>query len=125
MFIVTNRIPVASGHEEEFEERFRKRAHLIDSSPGFVQNLVLRPVSRRFDHKTGQWTDNEDQGYYLVQTKWETEEDFWAWTNSDSFRAAHSNRPPAEMFAGPNVLEIHEVVSSTDPADVGKGSGGA
>ena len=34
--------------------------------------------------------------------------------SSESFRIAHSNRPPAEMFAGPNVLEIHEVILSTE-----------
>ena len=26
----------------------------------------------------------------------------------------YGNRPPAEMFAGPNVLEIHEIVLSTE-----------
>jgi len=56
-----------------------------------------------------------DQGYYLVQTYWESEQAFWDWTNSESFRIAHSNRPPAEMFAGPNVLEIHQVIQSTEP----------
>jgi heme-degrading monooxygenase HmoA len=35
VYVVTNRIPVAPGFEAEFEERFRKRAHLIDRSPGF------------------------------------------------------------------------------------------
>ena len=114
MFVVTNRIPVAEGHEADFEERFRKRAHLIDSSPGFVKNLVLRPVSRRFDHATGEWVESPEQGYYLVQTYWQTEDDFWAWTRSESFRIAHSNRPPAEMFAGKNVLEIHEVIQTTE-----------
>jgi heme-degrading monooxygenase HmoA len=113
VFIVTNRIPVACGHEEDFENRFRHRAHLIDQSPGFIRNLILRPVQRRFNHQTGQWEEKQDQGYYLVQTWWESEQAFWDWTNSESFRAAHSNRPPAEMFAGPNVLEIHEVVLDT------------
>ncbi len=116
MFVVTNRIPVAEGHEADFEDRFKKRAHLIDKSPGFVKNLVLRPVQRRFDHKTGAYVEKEEQGYYLVQTYWETEEAFWDWTNSESFRAAHSNRPPVEMFAGPNVLEIHEVIQTTERA---------
>ena len=116
MFVVTNRIPVAEGHEADFEDRFKKRAHLIDKSPGFVKNLVLRPVQRRFDHKTGAYVEKEEQGYYLVQTYWETEEAFWEWTTSESFRAAHSNRPPAEMFAGPNVLEIHEVIQTTEKA---------
>jgi len=114
MFVVTNRIPVAEGHEAEFEERFRNRAHLIDGSPGFVKNLVMRPVQRRLSHQTGQWEESQEQGYYLVQTYWESEEAFWNWTKSESFRSAHKNRPPAEMFAGPNVLEIHAVVFSTE-----------
>jgi heme-degrading monooxygenase HmoA len=114
MFIVTNRIPVAEGHESDFEDRFRKRAHLIDQSPGFIKNLVVRPVDRRFDHATGEWTETKEQGYYLVQTYWKDEQSFWDWTQSESFRIAHSNRPPAEMFAGPNVLEIHEVVFTTE-----------
>ncbi len=113
-FVVTNRIPVAQGHEADFEERFRKRAHLIDSSPGFIKNLILRPVQRRFDHSSGQWVETKEQGYYLVQTYWESEQDFWNWTKSESFRIAHSNRPPAEMFAGSNVLEIHEVIQTTE-----------
>jgi len=114
VFVVTNRIPVAQGHEADFEDRFRHRAHLIDQSPGFVKNLVLRPVSRRFNHQTGQIEERDEQGYYLVQTYWESEKAFWDWTSSESFRTAHSNRPPAEMFAGPNVLEIHEVILSTE-----------
>jgi heme-degrading monooxygenase HmoA len=114
VFVVTNRIPVAAGHEADFEDRFRHRAHLIDQSPGFIKNLVMRPVQRRFSHQTGQWETTSEQGYYLVQTYWETEEAFWDWTKSESFRTAHSNRPPAEMFAGPNVLEIHEVILTTE-----------
>ena len=114
MFVVTNRIPVAEGHEEAFEDRFRRRAHLIDRAPGFVKNLVMRPVQRRFNHQTGEWEEKPEQGFYLVQTYWESEQAFWDWTNSESFRIAHSNRPPAEMFAGPNVLEIHRVILNTE-----------
>lgn len=114
VFVVTNRIPVAQGYENDLEERFRKRAHLIDSSPGFIRYVILRPVRRRFDHASGSWVESQEQGYHLVQTYWESEQDFWNWTKSESFRIAHSNRPPAEMFAGPNVLEIHQVVETTD-----------
>lgn len=117
MFVVTNRIPVSEGFEADFEERFRKRAHLIDRSPGFIKNLILRPVRRRFNHQTGAWEEREERGFYLVQTTWESEQAFWDWTRSESFRVAHSNRPPAEMFAGANVLEIHEVIQSTERAD--------
>ena len=121
MIVVTNRIPVAAGHETAFEDRFRKRAHLIDTSPGFISNRVMRPVKRRFDHASGAWVEVKEQGYYLVQTYWESEEAFWNWTKSPSFRTAHSDRPPAEMFAGPNVLEIHEVVLSTDKREAAAG----
>lgn len=114
MFVVTNRIPVSKGSEAEFEDRFRHRAHLIDQSPGFIKNLVLRPVARRFNHKTGAYEESKEQGYYLVQTYWESEQAFWDWTNSEAFRVAHSKRPPAEMFAGPSVLEVHEVILTTE-----------
>ena len=40
MFIVTNRIPVAKGHEADFEDRFRHRAHLIDTQEGPACALV-------------------------------------------------------------------------------------
>ena len=36
MIVVTNRIPVATGHEIDFEDRFRNRVHLVDTSPGFI-----------------------------------------------------------------------------------------
>lgn len=121
MFVVTNRIPVAEGHEAAFEDRFRNRAHLIDRQPGFIKNQVLRPVRRRFNHETGDWEETAEQGFHLVQTYWETEQAFWDWTRSDSFRAAHANRPPAEMFAGSSVLEIHEVALSTDRAEAAEG----
>jgi heme-degrading monooxygenase HmoA len=117
MFVVTNRIPVNEAFEADFEDRFRKRAHLIDQSPGFVKNEILKPVRRRFDHATGAMVESPERGYYLVQTTWETEEAFWDWTRSESFRIAHSNRPPAEMFTGANVLEIHEVIQTTKPAE--------
>ena len=121
MFVVTNRIPVSEGQEAEFEDRFRHRAHLIDRSPGFIKNQVLRPVRRRFDHKTGKWEESPEPGTYLVQTYWQSEQAFWDWTNSESFRIAHSKRTPAEMFAGPSVLEIHQVVLSTERSEAAAG----
>ena len=112
-FVVTNRIPVASGMEEAFEERFRNRAGLVDQAPGFIKNTILRPVRRRLNRETGQLEESAEPGYYLVQTHWKTEQAFWDWTLSDAFRQAHAQRPPKEMFAGPNVLEIHSVAFAT------------
>ncbi len=110
MVVVTNRIPVAPGWEEKFEDRFSKRAHLVDQSPGFIRNEVHRPRPMKFDREAGRFVDDPDTaGYYEVKTWWETVEHFQDWTKSDSFREAHANRPPKEMFSGSNELEIHEV----------------
>ncbi len=119
MIVVTNRIPVARGHEIDFEDRFRRRVHLVDRHPGFVRNEVHRPRPMKFDHERGTWAEDPDgQGYYEVKTWWRTFADFVAWTESKDFAEAHSSRPPREMFSGPNVLEVHEVFTSTD-LDVG------
>lgn len=115
MICVTNRIPIAAGHEIDFEERFSKRAHLVDQAPGFLRNEVQRPKPMKLDHQTGTWSpDSEKEGCYEVKTWWETFEHFVAWTKSPSFAEAHANRPPKEMFRGPNELTIHEVFLSTD-----------
>lgn len=115
MIVVTNRIPVASGHEIDFEDRFRNRVHLVDQAPGFVRNEVHRPRPVRFDHESGGFIDDPDsEGSYEVKTWWKSLEDFVAWTRSPAFAEAHANRPPSGMFRGPSVIEVHEVFLSTD-----------
>ena len=115
MIVVTNRISVASGHEIDFEDRFRNRAHLVDQSPGFIRNEVHRPKPMRFDPDTGAWQEDADaQGYYEVKTWWQSFDDFVAWTMSDAFAEAHKKPAPKEMFAGSSELLVHEVFLSTD-----------
>lgn len=99
MIVVANRIPVAKGHEQEFEMRFERRFGAVDHMPGFIRNEVLRPI-------VGE--------YYVVLTHWESKEAFEAWTQSEAFKHAHANRPPKEMFTGPNVFEMHEVVQMAE-----------
>jgi heme-degrading monooxygenase HmoA len=118
MIVVTNRIPVAEGYEIDFEDRFKKRVHLVDRSPGFIRNEVHRPRPVKFDHESGGWrADPDAEGTYEVKTWWRSMEDFEAWTKSEAFREAHNSRPPKEMFRGPSKLEIHEVFLSTDLND--------
>jgi len=118
VFVVTNRIPVAPGWEERFEDRFRRRVHLVDRSPGFLRNEVHRPRPMRFDHERGGFVPApEREGSYEVKTWWRSFEDFEAWTKSEAFREAHRDKAPKEMFAGTNVLEVHEVFLSTDLGD--------
>lgn len=117
-FVVTNRIPVAPGWEEKFEERFRKRVHLVDQSPGFIRNEVHRPRPVKIDHSTGSFVDDPDaEVSYEVKTWWKSFEDFVNWTRSPAFAEAHRDRPPAEMFAGSSKLVVHEVFLSTDLED--------
>ncbi len=115
MIVVTNRIPVAPGWEAEFEDRFKNRVHLVDQSPGFIRNEIHRPKPMKMDPAKGEFVpDTEAQGYYEVKTWWRSFEDFANWTKSPAFAEAHRNRPPKEMFAGPNKLEVHEIFLSTD-----------
>jgi heme oxygenase (mycobilin-producing) len=96
MFIVANRVPVASGWEETFEERFRQRAGQVDKQPGFVSMQILKPET--------------DDTPYVVLTSWQDKAAFDAWVGSDDFKLAHSNPMPKEAFAGEGKLEMHEVI---------------
>lgn len=98
MFVVANRVPLASGWEAQFEERFRKRAGQIDKQPGFVRMEVLRPVSKDTP--------------YVVLTVWESQAAFQAWVGSEDFKAAHRNPLPKDAFAGEGKLEQHELIIS-------------
>ena len=102
MFVICNRIPVAKGHEAEFERLFLERddsqsQHPLKSFPGFIRNDILRP------------TQEEP---IIVRTFWDSREPFKAWTKSESFREAHRGRGRSEIFAGHPNLEIHEVIKS-------------
>lgn len=95
MIVVANRISVAPGYEETFEQRFADRESGLRELPGFVRNLVLRPIKG---------------SAYVVMTFWQDVASFEKWTHSDAFRQAHARPASPEMFSAPNVLEIHEVV---------------
>ena len=102
MFVVANRIHVASGYETEFEERFKNRAGLVEKMHGFIRNELLRPIKG---------------DSYIVMTHWQSQEAFEAWTQSASFKESHKGpRPPKEMYTGPNVVEMHEVIQLSEQA---------
>ena len=96
MFIVANRVPVAAGWEEAFEERFRQRAGQIDKQTGFVRMQILKPES--------------SDSPYVVLTAWQDKSSFEAWVGSADFNLAHSNPMPKEAFDGESKMEMHEVI---------------
>jgi heme-degrading monooxygenase HmoA len=106
MISVANRIYVNKEFAEAFEERFRQRAGLVDGMPGFISNQVLRPV-------------NEGDPY-IVFTLWQSRQHFLNWVRSDEFVKGHaqSGTLPKEAFAGPNVLELHEVIQDSSRKDL-------
>lgn len=95
-YIVANRVPVASGYEAMFEERFKNRAGQIEKQAGFVRMQVLKPKS-------------EDTPF-VVLTTWKNEQAFQDWVNSEDFKIAHQNPMPKEAFEGAGKLEQHEVI---------------
>ncbi len=99
MIVVANRISVAKGFEKAFEERFKSRARKVDRMPGFIRNEVLRPLKSEF---------------YVILTYWKDKEAFTSWTESKEFKEAHKNKPLPDMFSGPNVFEMHEVIESSE-----------
>ena len=105
MIVVANRIHVAKGQEEAFENRFKGRAGLVENHKGFVRFELLKPRAVEIHGR-----EMGGSEYYAVLTYWESPEDFVRWTQSEDFQTAHSHRPPKEMFAGPNVFEMHEVI---------------
>ncbi|MDH5218458.1 MAG: antibiotic biosynthesis monooxygenase [Gammaproteobacteria bacterium] len=100
MYVVTNRVPVAEGFEEMFEERFRKRAGQVEKQNGFVRMHILKPKS--------------DDAPYVVMTYWQDEKAFLNWVDSEDFKLAHQNPMPKEAFKGGGGIEQFEVIISTD-----------
>ncbi len=101
VLVVSNRISVAKGWEEDFEGRWKQRKWSIPQSPGFIRTEVLRPMK------------GDD---CVVMTYWRSKEDFEHWTESQAFMEAHSNTPPKEAFTGPSELEIHEIIAESPAA---------
>jgi len=71
-----NAISVPEGAGPELEARFAARAGEVEKMPGFEGFELLRPVA--------------GETRYFVYTRWESEEAFQAWVNSESFGRGHA-----------------------------------
>lgn len=105
MIVIANRIPVNPDFYDQFEERFNNRASLVDKMDGFISFQLLRPM--------------QEGDPYIVQTMWESEEHFRAWTDSEEFKQGHGKSAPAPegMFAGRPKLEMHEAIQQTSEVE--------
>lgn len=93
MIVVMNRITVAEGHEQDFEQTFVERDRAVDQTTGFIDLHVLRPAEGRT---------------YIVMTRWTSREAFDAWTTSEAFLAAHRKQSPG-LAESRSVLEIYDI----------------
>lgn len=71
-----NVLTVPEGGGATLEERFSKRAGLVEGQPGFEEFMLLRPV--------------EGTDRYLVYTRWKDEESFQKWLESSAFKSGHA-----------------------------------
>lgn len=71
-----NVLSVPEGAGTTLEERFAKRAGLVEDADGFEEFQLLRPV--------------EGTDKYLVYTRWRDEASFQRWLSSPQFTAGHA-----------------------------------
>jgi heme-degrading monooxygenase HmoA len=94
-----NAIEVPEGMGDKLEERFAARAGEVEQMPGFEGFELLRPVN--------------GETRYFVYTRWDTEESFQAWVNSESFTRGHAqaaaDRGERPVAHGSALLEFEVV----------------
>ncbi len=81
-----NAISVPEGAGPELEQRFAARARSVETMPGFEDFQLLRPV------------EGEDR--YFVYTRWDSEESFQAWVQSQAFAHGHAESGVSGRKAG-------------------------
>ena len=104
-----NAIEVPEGAGPELERRFAARHGAVEGAPGFLGFELLRP------------TAGEDR--YFVYTRWESEEAFQAWRESQRFAESHAGAtgPAPEghgggggpVAAGADLLEFEVALAVT------------
>ena len=96
-----NAIRVPEGMGEVIEERFGARADAMNEVDGFVSFELLRP------------TAGEDR--YFVYTRWESEEAFQAWRESESFGESHAGEAKRPVAHGADLLEFEVALAVAKP----------
>ncbi|WP_300345328.1 antibiotic biosynthesis monooxygenase family protein [Nesterenkonia sp.] len=80
--IKINAITVPKDSGDELGKRFAARHGSMDGTPGFQGYELLQPTDGR--------------NVWLVLTRWDSEEDFENWRNSQHFAASHGDSGDGE-----------------------------
>lgn len=102
-YIAMNRFKVRNGSEEAFEAIWKNRESRLNEMKGFREFHLLRGP------------ENKEEGYRLFASHavWDSEQDFIAWTKSQSFRETHrkaGDSPNKPDYVGPPRFEGFEIV---------------
>ncbi|QVQ51631.1 antibiotic biosynthesis monooxygenase [Spiractinospora alimapuensis] len=101
-----NVLSVPEGAGSGLEERFAKRAGLVEQADGFEEFQLLRPV--------------EGTDKYLVYTRWRDEESFQTWLKGQRFAQGHAQASSDASASGPAATSSElwgfEVVQHVRPA---------
>lgn len=97
MFYATNRLHVPPEHAPDFEEQFTGNMRTyLPGVPGLRRSILLRPATA-------------DQPYLSIN-EFETEADFRAWVDSDSFKQAHRRNSGVVRHITSNRVETFETI---------------
>jgi len=95
MVIVTNVSQITKGSGMRLIERF-DRIGKVEGMKGFLGlEVMLTENTKEYDEVT-------------VSTRWESKENFQAWTRSDAFKESHSHREIPEYIIS-NKINFYEV----------------
>lgn len=85
MYVSMNRLTVPADYQSHLERAFSESGDRMKNVPGFLEFLFLAP------------SEGEE---YIVFTKWESEQDYQNWTQSDAFKRAHAGSNPNSPVKG-------------------------
>jgi heme-degrading monooxygenase HmoA len=80
VYVSLSRLRVPAHTSEELIAAFRRRAHLVDGAPGFVDLQV--------------WRSDRDAGEILMVSRWQDREAFKAYMRSPEHRLSHERIDP-------------------------------
>ena len=80
MYVSLSRLRVPAHASDELIAAFRRRAHLVDEAPGFVDLQV--------------WRSDRDAGEILMVSRWQDREAFKAYMKSQEHRISHERIDP-------------------------------
>lgn len=99
MVTVMNVVHVKEERREAFERTFLERESHVHRAEGFVGFELLR---------------RDRDGEYVVLSRWESDEAFRAWVNSDLFKASHQHANGE--LAHSSEVRHYEVIDQRVPA---------